>query len=170
MSVCFNKNRNPRHGSLLTSWWFYSSRIKADMVEKIIFCLYFLPCSFLVTPLCLTLCDPMDYSPPGSSVHENLLWNFPDKNTGMGSHSLFRGLLDYRQIFYCLSHLRSPFSPVNICSNSWMTWGSYQQKKQVLGLFQALPTTLWFLRQCSTILTLSHSIIFSYLALIIVHP
>ena len=23
----------------------------------------------LVTQLCLTLCDPMDYSPPGSSVH-----------------------------------------------------------------------------------------------------
>ena len=26
----------------------------------------------LVTQLCLTLCDPMDYSPPGSSVHEIL--------------------------------------------------------------------------------------------------
>ena len=24
----------------------------------------------LVTQLCLTLCEPMDYSPPGSSVHE----------------------------------------------------------------------------------------------------
>ena len=23
----------------------------------------------LVVPSCLTLCDPMDYSPPGSSVH-----------------------------------------------------------------------------------------------------
>ena len=23
----------------------------------------------LVTQVCLTLCDPMDYSPPGSSVH-----------------------------------------------------------------------------------------------------
>ena len=23
----------------------------------------------LVTQLCLTLCDPIDYSPPGSSVH-----------------------------------------------------------------------------------------------------
>ena len=26
-------------------------------------------CSSLVTQLCPTLCDPMDYSPPGSSVH-----------------------------------------------------------------------------------------------------
>ena len=26
----------------------------------------------LATQLCLTLCDPMDFSPPGSSVHEIL--------------------------------------------------------------------------------------------------
>ena len=26
-------------------------------------------CARLVTQLCLTFCDPMDYSPPGSSVH-----------------------------------------------------------------------------------------------------
>ena len=24
---------------------------------------------FLVAKLCLTVCDPMDYSPPGTSVH-----------------------------------------------------------------------------------------------------
>ena len=33
-----------------------------------------------VTQLCLTVCDPMDYSPPGSSVH--------GKNTGVDCHSL----------------------------------------------------------------------------------
>ena len=26
-------------------------------------------CYFLVIKLCLTFCDPMDYSPPGSSIH-----------------------------------------------------------------------------------------------------
>ena len=26
-------------------------------------------CCCLVSELCLTLCNPMDYSPPGSSVH-----------------------------------------------------------------------------------------------------
>ena len=31
-----------------------------------------------VTQSCLTLCDPMDYSP----------WNSPGQNTGVGSHSL----------------------------------------------------------------------------------
>ena len=35
-------------------------------------------CVCLVTQLCLTLCDPMDYTPPGSSVHGILqarYWN-----------------------------------------------------------------------------------------------
>ena len=31
-----------------------------------------------------TLCDPMDCSPPGSSVHEDS----PGKNTGAGCHAL----------------------------------------------------------------------------------
>ena len=35
-----------------------------------------------------TLCDPMDCNLPGSSVHAN----FPGKNTGVGSHSLFWGI------------------------------------------------------------------------------
>ena len=35
----------------------------------------------LVVQSCLTLCDPMDYSPPGSSVHGDS----PDKNTRVGS-------------------------------------------------------------------------------------
>ena len=33
-----------------------------------------------------TLCDPMDYSPPGSSVHGDS----PDKNTGVGCYSLLQ--------------------------------------------------------------------------------
>ena len=35
-----------------------------------------------ITQLCLTLCDPMDYSP----------WNFPGQNTGVGSLSLLQGI------------------------------------------------------------------------------
>ena len=37
---------------------------------------------------CLTLCDPMNCSPPGSSVHVDS----PDKNTRVGSHSLLQGI------------------------------------------------------------------------------
>ena len=36
---------------------------------------------------CPTLCDPMDCSPPGSSVHGDP----PGKNTGVGCHALLQG-------------------------------------------------------------------------------
>ena len=42
----------------------------------------------LVTQLCLTHCDPMDCSPPGSSVHQNS----PGKDTGVGCHALLQGI------------------------------------------------------------------------------
>ena len=35
-------------------------------------------CVVLVTQSCLTLCDPMDYSPPGSSVHGILQERIPE--------------------------------------------------------------------------------------------
>ena len=38
---------------------------------------------------CLTLCNPMDCSPPCSSVHGDS----PGKNTGVGSHALLQGIL-----------------------------------------------------------------------------
>ena len=37
----------------------------------------------------LTLYDPMDYSPPGSSVQ----WDSPGKNTGVGCQALLQGIL-----------------------------------------------------------------------------
>ena len=43
---------------------------------------------FLVTQSCLTLCDLMDCSPPGSSVHGDS----PGKNTGVGNLSLLQGI------------------------------------------------------------------------------
>ena len=42
----------------------------------------------LVTQSCLTLCDPVDCSPPGSSVHGDS----PGKNTGVGCHALLQGI------------------------------------------------------------------------------
>ena len=57
-----------------------------------------------------TLCDPMDCSLPGFSVHRDS----PGKNTGVGCHALIQeifltqgsnpGLLHCRQILYCVSH------------------------------------------------------------------
>ena len=69
----------------------------------------------LVTQSCPTLCDPMDCSPPDSSVHEDS----PGKNTGVGCHSLLQGIfptqglnpvfLHCRQILYHLSCQGSPY-------------------------------------------------------------
>ena len=44
-------------------------------------------CTFLVTQLCLTLCDPMNCSPPGSSVYGDS----PGKNTGVDAMPSSRG-------------------------------------------------------------------------------
>ena len=43
----------------------------------------------LVAQSCPTLCNPMDCSLPGSSVHEDS----PGKNTGLGCHDLLQGNL-----------------------------------------------------------------------------
>ena len=66
---------------------------------------------------CLTLCNPMYSSPPGSSVHRDS----PGKNTGVGCQALLQGifpiqgsnpyllrLLHFRWILYLLSHRGSP--------------------------------------------------------------
>ena len=63
-----------------------------------------------------TLCDPMDWSLPGSSVHGDS----PGKNTGMGCPALLQGifptqglnlnLLHCRHVHYRMSHQGSLFS------------------------------------------------------------
>ena len=62
----------------------------------------------------LTLCDPVDCSPPGSSVHGDS----PGKNTGVGCDAFLQGifptqgsnpgLLYCRGILYHLNHQGSP--------------------------------------------------------------
>ena len=44
-------------------------------------------CLRSVAKSCLPLCDPVDCSPPGSSVHGDS----PGKNTGVGCHFLLQG-------------------------------------------------------------------------------
>ena len=68
----------------------------------------------LVAQSCFPLCDAMDHSPPGSSVHGDS----PGKNTGVDCHALLQGifptqgsnpnLLHCSQILYRLNHLESP--------------------------------------------------------------
>ena len=42
----------------------------------------------LVAQLCMTLCEPMHHSPPGSPV----LGDSPGKNTGVGCHAILQGI------------------------------------------------------------------------------
>ena len=63
-----------------------------------------------VAQLCLTVCDPMDCSLPGSSVHGDS----PGKNTGVGCHSLSHSLL--RAIFF----IQSTDSNANSSRNIFM--------------------------------------------------
>ena len=57
---------------------------------------------------CLTLCDPRDSSPPGSSVHGIL----KSKNTGVGCHALHQGIFPTQELnwsFLCLLHVTQQF-------------------------------------------------------------
>ena len=70
--------------------------------------------------LYLTLCDPMDCSPPGSSVHGDS----PGKNSGVGCHFLLLGLfLTYRSKL-CL---QSPALAGRFFSSS-TTWEALYRK------------------------------------------
>ena len=70
----------------------------------------------LVAQSCPTLCHPMYYSPPGSSVHGDS----PGKNNGVGCHALLQGIFLTQElnpgfqycewILYHLSHQGSPGS------------------------------------------------------------
>ena len=65
---------------------------------------------------CPTLCDPMDCSPQGSSVHKDSL----GKNTGVGCYIFLQGIFPTqglnpgpqhcRQILYSLRHQRRPYN------------------------------------------------------------
>ena len=80
----------------------------------------------LVAQSCPTLCDPMDYSPSGSSINRIL-----QANTGVGGHFLLQGifltqgwnlgLLHCRQILYCLYHQESPLKE-NKASENMHDW------------------------------------------------
>ena len=80
----------------------------------------------LVSQSCPTLCDPMNGSPPGSSVHGNS----PGKNAGVGCHALLQGIFltqgwnpgfphcrwHCRQVLYHMSHQGSPWIL------DWVAW------------------------------------------------
>ena len=58
----------------------------------------------LVTQSCPTLCNPMDCSLPGSSVHRD----FPGKNTRVDCHSLLQGIFPTQGLNPDLLNYRLP--------------------------------------------------------------
>ena len=66
-------------------WFMGSQRVGHDWATELNWI-----CQFCPKPLCLcqTLCDPMDFSPPGSSVHAVS----SGKDTGVGCHLLLLGI------------------------------------------------------------------------------
>ena len=87
-------------------------------------------CVDLVTRSCLALCNLMDCSPPGSSVHGVS----PGKSTGVGGHALLQGIFptqgsnpglpDCRKILYHLTHQGSICVSLYIEYYMWLTWNS----------------------------------------------
>ena len=64
-------------------------RERAVMSEAFLsICVTVLSCAVLSRSVVWTLCDPMDCSPPGSSVHGDS----PVKNTRVGCHALLQGI------------------------------------------------------------------------------
>ena len=99
---------------------------------------------------CLSLCNPMDYSPPGSFVHGD----YPGKNTGVGCHALLQGifpnqglnpgLLHCRQILYHLSHQGSSSEYQELKPNHKLKLRICEHKNQIL-IFHVLRTKSFFI-------------------------
>ena len=122
----------------------------------------------LVAQSCLTLCDPMDCSPPGSSVPGDSL----GKNTRVGYHALFQGIsptqglnpglphcrrilshLSHRgstHVYTCwsLSHVRRLATPWTVAHqpplSMGFSWLSPQTKSQVCGYLGNFWMWSWY--------------------------
>ena len=78
----------------------------------------------LVAQSCPTLCNPMDCSPPGSSIHQDS----PGKNTGVGYHALLQGIFLTQELKPCLLLLHWQAGSLPLASrgkpiNMWERWG-----------------------------------------------
>ena len=99
----------------------YGVTVPVLMQLVLISYLFYICARCLVAQLCLTLCNPMDCSQPGSSVHGDS----PGMNTGVGGHALLQGifpnqgsnpgLLHCRQVLYRLSHQGSLILYIAVC-------------------------------------------------------
>ena len=98
------------HYCAVYSIWYISVNAPCDLEKKCVFCSCFGYQFSSVTQSCSTLCDPMDCSPPGSSVHgifqaRELEWGAISFSRGSSRpRDGTPGLPHYRQMLYHLSH------------------------------------------------------------------
>ena len=78
-----------------------------------------------VAQSCPALCDPMDYSPPGSSVRGI----FPGRNTGMGCHFLLQGIFLTQELNPGLPHCRQTLYHLSHQGSSKL-WPMVREKKK----------------------------------------
>ena len=89
-NLCIWNPRIPSKVVPKTSGWTQESTAYVSMCHGLNVCV---PSRFMcmhakLLQSCLTLCNPMDCSPPDSSVHGDS----PGKNTGVGCHFLLQGI------------------------------------------------------------------------------
>ena len=99
-----------KKGTILHCWWECNTGISTIQSSMC--------CAMLSHSVVSHSLEPMDRSPPGSSIHGGS----PGKNTGVGFHALFQGILPNQGsipglphcwwILYCLSHQENPESSI----------------------------------------------------------
>ena len=111
----------------------------------------------VLTQSCPTLCGPMDYSSPGSSVH------VPGKNPGVGCYVLLQGIFStqgsnpcplhllhwqmdslplvppmwFANIFFHFTSCLFILSRLPLLSRSYLVWWAIISKKYLCGILQA---------------------------------
>ena len=88
---------------------------------------HYVACTCSITELCPTLCNPMDLSPPGSSVHGV----FPGKNIGVGCHFLPQGIFLTQGSKLCLLHQQADSLPVHQLGSLYYVVSDSKYSKQV---------------------------------------
>ena len=94
----------------------------------------------LVAQSCPTLCDPVDCSPPGSSVHGDS----QGKDTGVGCHALLQGIFPTQGLNLGLPHWQADYLPLSYLEGPrTLEWVAYPFSK---GTFQPRNWTRvsWF--------------------------
>ena len=90
--------------------------------------------------LCPTPCDPIDYSPPGSSIHGDS----PSKNTGVGCHALLQGIFltqGSNPSLLCLLHLHAGSLPLAL-PGKHRTKTLYRKNKTTPGSLWAVDASV----------------------------